>query len=340
MKSKIDDNDIRFKIISNPDDILHYIQMGTSIPIWDDFYDTIKHDLRFFNARSIIMEENGLPVSHVLIYSNGDQILYFGYFKVINDNPNKIGLLIKKIVQYAREKNFKLIRGPINIPTIIFGWGFMEEGSLDNLYIGKPINPGIYQELFLQNEFYLKVKEISWEGKVPEICIPDLEQTNLDDYHFFNPKDWDDLIRLKPIFIEINAKNLPPESIITPKIGDLFENYAKFVFKYGGKKMFFFVRYKPTGKIIACGSNIPNLFQIEKKNALKSFVAYTIAIELEYRNKGLSMFIIKMNFSEMKKQGMNHISGPTESSHEISERLAKNLGLKNKRAHLVLERSL
>ena len=53
---------------------------------------------------------------------------------------------------------YKKIKGPVNIPAIIFGYGFMEEGSLDNLFIAKPVNPPVYQNCFLEKGFIISNK--------------------------------------------------------------------------------------------------------------------------------------------------------------------------------------
>ena len=119
-------NLLTHKIINNPLEIIKYLQIGISIPVWSEFYEFILHDLNFFNARSLIIYENGNPAGHVLLYDSGREKLYFGYFGVINHKKKKIEFLIKKMLDFTRVNHYNSIRGPINIPTIIFGWGFHE----------------------------------------------------------------------------------------------------------------------------------------------------------------------------------------------------------------------
>lgn len=337
--SEINSN-ITYIFLNDPHEIIKYLHIGINIPIWKEFYKYILHDLTFFQTTSILLKVHGSPAGHVLLYHDDESTLYFGYFSVINHNDLKIKLLIERMIHYAKENHFKILRGPINIPTVIYGWGFMGQGSLENLFVGRPVNPAIYQELFLKNGFSIIVKEISWEGSIPKFDPQKLTAYDFNVYEFFNPKNLNELMELKSVFQELHYKFLPSNSIITPRIADLFNNYAEYVFKYGGSHMFFFIRHKPSGKIVACGSNLPNPFQKDINGNYDSFVAYTIAIEPEHRKKGLALFATGTNFSKMLEKNMRYISGPADSEHEISTHIAKKLGLINQRIHLILELQL
>ena len=142
-------NELTIRFLTDKIDILKYLQIGISIPIWQELHKYILKDLEFYQTRSILLLEDGNPVGNALIYNDKSDVLYFGYFGVLNHEENKILKLMDEIVKYARKNSFKIIRGPINIPGIIYGWGFMKEGSLGNLFSGNPINPPIYQNLFL-----------------------------------------------------------------------------------------------------------------------------------------------------------------------------------------------
>ncbi len=323
--------------IKQPKKILSYLHLGISIPIWPEFHKYILHDLNFFKAQSLLLIENGTPSGHMLIYDGGDNVLYFGYFGTKSHDREVIQALVSRLIVYAKKNNFKTIRGPINIPTVIYGWGFMKEGSSQDIFAGKPVNPPIYQQIFLANDFAIKIKETSWEGPLPQFDPSTLTQFDFSDYEVFWPKDWNELMDLKEIFQEHHAKYLPPSSIITPKINDLFDNYAEYVYKFGGNTMFFFVRHKPTGKIIASGSNLPNPFQKDESGNDISFVAYTVAVEPAYRKKGISLLMTGTNFLRMGKKNMRYISGPANSSHEVSTHIARKIELLDKRTHLIME---
>ena len=329
---------ITFKTLTDPNDILKYLPIGINIPIWTEFHKYILHDLNYFKAKSIILEEEGNPLGNVLVYSDNKKILYFGYFGIINHNEKYISWLIDKLANYAQENNFKLIQGPINIPTVIYGWGFMQKGSSENLFIGKPVNPPVYQELFLKKGFYVKIEEKTWEGPYLKFNPYRLKKYDYSNYEYFNPKDLEEFIELKWEFLRVNANNMPESGVITPSIAGLFDNYADFVFKYGHNFMIIFIRYKPTGKIVACSSCLPNPFRTDDKGNYNSIVAYTWAIDSEHRGKGLTFLIWGATSLQTWKKKLKYTSIPAgiEGTKHF-KKFAKFVNLQNTRAHLILE---
>ncbi len=332
---------ISSNILSDPNEILKYLQIGINIPIWPEFHKYILHDINYFQAKSIILKEYGNVIGNVLIYNENSDILYFGYFGVINHNKDYISFLIDELLKYARENNFRLIRGPINIPTVIYGWGFMQEGSSESLFVGKPVNPPIYQKLFFKIGFYVKIEEKSWEGDYLRINPYRIEQFDYSEYEYLNPKDWNELMELKGEFLRLHAENMPDYGKITPNIMGLFDNYADYVFKYGYNFMITFIRYKPTGKIVACASCLPNPFRKDAKGNYDSIVAYSWAIEPEHRKKGLTLLIWGGTSLQAWKKKLRYTSGPTGGKENIRfAKFAKLINLENRRTHLVLELKL
>ena len=330
--------DIHF--ISDIHKILEYLHLGTTIPIWPEFHKYILYDLNHFHTKSILLPKTAdreYIGGHVLIFHYNKEILYFGFFGVINEVKEKIDLLVKALINYARENNFKSIQGPINIPTIIFGWGFMEEGSSTSLFIGKPVNPPIYQKLFIQNGFSVKIKELSWEGYYKRIPAEEMNNLNFSEYEIFYPKDWVELMKLKETFLELNARNLAPESVITPDSGNLFENYVKFVKEYGDLFMFLFVRYKKTGELVGCMVSAPNPFRKNDQGHYDSFVPYACVIDEEHRKRGVGMLFMKTTANEAYTRNIRYSSSPIESSEKASIRIAKKYGLSHTRTHLILD---
>lgn len=338
MEIQKNDTKINSKIINNPNEILKKLELGISIPIWSEFYKYILHDLNFFQAKSMIFEIDGDPVGHILIYSDMDNILYFGYVGVKDHNKKIIKYLIDELIKYAREHNFNLIRGPINIPAVIYGYGFMKEGSLDDLFAAKPVNPPIYQNLFRKSGFYVKFQEYTWEGPFLRVNPYRLTGFDFSEYEYFTPDSWDKLMKLKSIFLEINAKNFPDSSKITPNIGELFDNYADFIITYGGFYMFYFVRHIPTDKIIGCGCNLPNPFSKDAKGRYNSIVGYSYAVEPEHRKKSLAILMYGANSMDAWSNKMRFGSVVTGEAHDKGTTLMeKMVGIKLKRTHLILE---
>ncbi len=330
-------NDLTIKILESPNEIIKNLQIGISIPILPDLHKFISHDLKYFNAKSILLIEKGIPVGHSLIYDDGDNILYFGYFGVLNHEKDKISFLVEKIIKYAQNNNYKFIRGPINIPTFIYGWGFMKKESNEDIFIGKPVNPSIYQDLFLERGFYVKYEENTWEGPPPHFNPWKLKNYDFSEYDFFTPKDLNELMKFKMDFLQLYASSMPPSSRITPSVGDLFENIAEFVLKYGDYFMINLVRYKSTGDIVACGSWLPNPFSKNKKGNIDSFVAYSLMVDVAHRRKGLLMLMIGETTNQAWKKEIQVVSAPTGSDNIAVNTVTELVGLTHTRTHLILE---
>lgn len=332
---------LSIRIISDIHKILKYLQIGTIIPIWSEFNKYIESDLNHFHSKSILLIETTDVeniVGHILIFHNDREILYFGFFGVIDDDKEKIEFLIKALINHAQENNFKLILGPINVPIIIFGWGFMEEGSLTDLFIGKPVNPVIYQKMFIQNGFSIKTKELSWEGDFKKMSAEKMNKFDFSEYELFHPKDWDEVIKYKKIFLELNARNLAPESVLTPDIGNLFENYVDFIKRYGDLFMFLLVKLKKTSEIIGCMICIPNPFRKDDQGNYDSFTPFSIVVDKEYRQKGISLLLLKTMAEQARERHIRYSSVPVESRQKLSIFLVKaKAGLFHARTHLILE---
>jgi len=329
-------NKITSKIINNPNEILKKLELGISIPIWPEFHKYILHDLNFFQAKSIVLEYDREIVGHTLIYDDMDNNLFFGYVGVKDHNTKIIQYLIDELVKYARKHNFNLIRGPINIPTPIYGFGFMKEGSLDDLFVGKPVNPPIYQKLFLKAGFNVLYEEYTYEGPYLRVNPWRLKNYDFSEYEYFSPNNWEELMVLK--FLRINAENFPDSSKITPKIEKLFDNYADFVVTYGGYYMFFFLRYRPTGKIIACGANVPDPFRKTEKDRYDSFSPYTYAIDKEHRGKSLIVLMVGANSLDTWKKKLRYSAVLIGNVDDKSGgNIMEKMNLAKRRTHLILQ---
>ncbi|MGQ4873427.1 MAG: hypothetical protein ACP6IY_05060 [Promethearchaeia archaeon] len=332
-------NNIKFQINNNPDIILKNLHYGISIPVLKEFEKYILKDIQSANARSIILLDGNEILGHSLIFYQNN-ICYFGFFKVNNDDAELIEILMNKIISEAKELNMKQILGPINIPTIIFGWGFMKEGSKTSLSLAKPVNPPIYQEIFYKNGFNLKVEQLTWEGRLVRVNPYKNPRYNFDDYEVIFPNDRDHLMELKDIMLELHAKNLPPSARITPNIENSFENYADFVLEFGDLYMFYFTRYKPIDKIVACGTAMPNIFIKDRNGNVKDLILYSWVVEPEHRKKGLITLMYYEMMLRAKKDKYRTISGPIATDNVANTGVAQSHGLITTRSHLILELEL
>lgn len=332
---------MKIQKVKNISDIIKYLNLGTSLPVWEEFHKYIKSDLSNFEASSYILQEGKKQSGHVLIfYREKDNTLYFGFFKTLENDVTRIEFLLNKLIEFAKKNNFKTIRGPINIPTIIYGWGFMKEGSADSLFIGKPVNSPDYIEIFLKKGFILKTSEISPEGPIPKLSSSLLEKYDFSDYEIFHPNDCNDILKYKEIIFELNSKNLSSTSVLTPNIQILFHNYLDFAINYGDPILFTFVKYRPTNEIIAAMTGYINPFQKNFNDKYNSFVIFSIVVDKKYRKKGIGWFMIKRFFNGTWEKGYRYFSSPVESNAKITQIIARKLGLEIKRTHLILEMNL
>ena len=327
-------------IIEDPNEILKYLSIGISIPIWADFKKYILYDFKYFDAKSLLLKEDGNIKGHCLLYHIGTDLLYFGYFGVISDDRNDTSILLDELIKFAHNNNYRSIIGPINIPAIIFGWGFMEEGSDTSLYIGKPVNPPIYKEMFLASGFKTKFEEGTWEAKIVKINPWKIKKYDFSDYELLNPNNRQELMDLKEDFLEIHARNLPEASRITPNVADLFDNYKDFVLDFGDYFMFSFVKYNPTKEIIASSMCLPNPFRKDDYGNYDSLVGYSWVVDKVHRVKGIGMLMYGSMTIMALQKNFNYCSGPVSMDNENTKKFAKSVDYDLKRRHIILENSL
>jgi len=339
LKSKQTTSMLSIKIEEQPEEILKWLFIGTNLPVWPEFYYYILHDIKALQAKSLLLTDYGNIIGHVLVYNENADILYFGFFGVFNHDSNKIEFLLNELLKYGKQKNFKKIIGPVNIPITIYGWGFMEKDSDANLYIGKPINLPIYQEIFLDKGFSVKTKELSVEGPVLNYGKKILSKFGDENYEVYNPKTWKEVIGFKTNFFKLNA-NLPTESVITPRTKDLYENYVNFIKEYGALFMITFLKYRVTNEIVGCFFCIPNPFRKDETGSYDSYMAFIILVDKKHQGKGLGALLALYSAKKAWENKIRYNSTPMESKAERSIKLTTKFGFKIKRAHLILEYNL
>lgn len=323
------------EIIENPNEILKYLQLGISIPVREDFYEFILHDLSVYQAKSLIVKEENKVVAHTLAYNDGSEVLFFGFFGAINHKKTHIEFLLRKLLKFAQKEQYKIIRGPINPPTFIFGWGFMTEDSSKDLCVSKPVNPPIYQEVFAQNGFSVKSKQETWEGDIYLVPEEELKKYDLEGYEIHAPKEWDEIPNLKMPLLILSARNLAAESQVTPSPEKLFENFFSFAKKYGGIYMVKLLRHKQSKQFVGCFITLPDPIRNN------SFVGYSLTIDKEHRGKGLSVLLVKEIFDAAYENDVRYVSVPMEVNVVECRDLAENIfGLSHTRTHLILERKV
>ncbi|MBY8988570.1 MAG: GNAT family N-acetyltransferase [Candidatus Lokiarchaeota archaeon] len=329
------------EIIEEPNEILKHLQHGINIPVREEFYEFILHDLTIYRAKSLILKEDDKIVAHTLAYDDGGEVLFFGFFGAIDHEQKHIAYLLDRLIEFAQNNRYKTIRGPINPPTFIYGWGFMTEDSLGTLSVSKPVNPPIYQEIFAQRGFYVKSKQGTWEGELYRIPKEELKKYDFEEYEIHSPKNWDEIPTLKLPLMILSARNLGLESQITPSPDKLYENFIAFVKKYGEIYMLKLLRHKISRQFVGCLIMLPNPFKRNREEKYKSMVGYSLTIEKEHRGKGLSFYLVKEVYDAAYEDNVRYISASMEINVFECINLAKNhYGLSYTRTHLILERKV
>ena len=355
------------RILLNKSEIIKYIHLGISIPILPQFHKYISDDLDIYDAKDIILEEKveqknfGKKTDEIagitLVYHDDTDILYFGFFGVYDNDVEKIDFLINDLIKYAIERNYKYIRGPINIPTMIYGWGFMAKGSKKDLFIGSPINPPIYQEIFFKKGFKVLFQEDRYEmpalrmdpHKVEKLINLGINSWNYKEnifdtgdyeYEYINPGK-EGMMKVKEEFLELNAKYMPPSAQITPKKSSGFDSLIDFIFKYGADWMIWIVRHKKTNQMVANGYVIPDIFSNNKKGELNSISFHAWVVHPEHRRNYLAMimygFTSLLGINRKTPHYINRGSWPVGAENIANGNAAKKMGGKKDRSHLILE---
>ncbi len=377
------------KIIEDPQEILEKLNKGISIPILPEFKKYILKELKAYDAKAILLEEEfeqklfgeltDNTAGITLVYGDGSDTLFFGFFGVYDHSPDRISSLMDALIQYGDDNGYKTIRGPINIPTYIFGWGFMVEGSRKNVFIGSPINPPIYQDVFIRSGFEILFQEDRYDMaamKMDPHTLPKLidlginngdvyksfvekglkkclrSEENLDKYIqdtgdypyvYINPGR-DGMKEVKEEWIQLNREFMPPSAQITPKADHYIDSLTEFIFEFGMDCMMWIVRHKETGDLVATGYVIPNVFSKNKKNELDSVSFHAWVVHPDHRRMYLAM--IMYGFTTLKgvnRRTPHYItwgSWPVGAENEANGGAARKMGGKKDRSHLILEKHL
>ncbi|MFX0032541.1 MAG: hypothetical protein ACFE8E_07135 [Candidatus Hodarchaeota archaeon] len=347
---------LSIRIEDRYEEILKYIHIGISIPVLPEFHKYIISDIEEYNAKSILLEEEidekdfgkqtDNVVGHALVYDDGGEVLFFGFFNVYDHDPKKIELLADQVINYAEQNDFSIIRGPINVPTVIFGWGFMVEGSRKDLFIGSPINPPIYQHIFMQKGFSVKFQEDRYwmpALKMDPHNNPALVKkgVNFAEYEYSNPGK-EGLMAIKDEYIGLHATYMPDSARITPKASKNFDNIVDFTHTFGANWMMWIVRHKESGQMAGCGYIIPDVFHLNRKEQLDSVSFHDWVVHPDHRRKYLSMLMYGETSLLAKDRKTPHYinrgSWPVGADNIANANAAMKMGGRKDRSHIILEK--
>ncbi|MHA1414247.1 MAG: hypothetical protein ACTSO4_16740, partial [Promethearchaeota archaeon] len=312
-------------IIEDTEEIFNYLQLGINLPVLPEFKKFILNDLKVFNSKSMLLLEDGDICGHVLIYFSDKDCLYFGFFSVINHLPKRINFLISQLINFAKENNFEKICGPINIPTLIFGWGFLEKGCRDTIFLENPSMPDIYIELFKKNNFQIYRRYLSFEGKIPRLPSEFFMEHNLDEFEFFSLKNWDEIDSLKDSILSLTISNLSPVSSITPHPEKVFDNFINIAKSFFIPELFIFIKHKKDNKIIGLCFGFPNIYQKDNNGNFNSIIGYLGIVDHHYRRKGVGYKMSDVLFENAIQNKINKLLALVSADLNIMKDIMLNL---------------
>ena len=313
---------LKSEIINKPEEILKYLHIGINLPIISEFNKYILNSFRIFNPKAIIIkqgkEENSSDiilndVVGICLIFKQKNILFFGFFGVIKDEIKIIQLLIDNLLEYGRINDCKYIRGPLNIPAIIFGYGFSEElnpkdieQEIDKLFIACPISPPFYLKCFLEKGFSEKYKEDFYY--MPVIKLNPLKlKYDYSEYEVLFPGKHEIRQYINDA-LRLHIENMPEESLITPNSPEYSKIVVDFIFEFGEQWMIWFVRHKPTNHIVGTAHIVPNVFgEKDNKGRYISASFQHVVVDEKHQRKGLVLFLYGMGSLKArdKKSGNN-----------------------------------
>ncbi len=144
-----------------------------------------------------------------------------------------------------------------------------------------------------------------------------------------------------PVFSTWRA---PPSAQITPKAEHYVENLSEFVHEFGGSWMMWYIREKATGKMVANGYLIPNVFKKDNHGRLSSVSFHAWVVHEDHRRNYIAMVMygftsMQSNKGEEGKNSwyINNGSWPVGAENEANRNAAIKMGGKKDRSHLIVE---
>ena len=334
---------IKIEIVDDYNKILKALKIGINIPI-PQFRDYIIDAFNKYNVRGILLKEKQnkelsfekkeIITGVTVIFNEDSETLFFGFFGVCDQDSNKIQELISALLNFAKIKNFKYIKGPINIPTIIFGFGFETKGLDKKLCIGKPINPPIYLDKFFEEGFYIKhtLDSYSIQFKYLNVCKYDFSS-----YEYINPgkKKIGEYLQY---MIKLHVNNIPKYSQVTPNPHKNATVVYKYLIDTGKDYLGWIVRHKASNNIVGCGYLVSDPFS----ERILSFEQ--LIVDKNHQGKGLAIFMLaktmQLVLDQERGRNIKGIMSIAINNKKIKQFVKRYLSAIRERRHLVLEYKL
>lgn len=263
--------------------------------------------------------------------------MFFAFFGVPSEDADLIERLVQELMLIARERNVSDIRGPINIPHVIFGWGFAEEGSSQELFAAADYTNPEYITHFTNAGFCIMHRILRF--KVPTQPIP-LEPTweiKWGDVSEEGRQEW------KETFIDMQIHLFPKTTQVTPNVIPFFDCCMDFIQEWGSGRLIIWARDTINGVRIPIGLGFatPNCYDMnEETGKCKSILMFGGVIEPEYQQKGVLKQMLIMISNWNTEDGVTYGEMPIGDDNPGSIHMAKSYGGKQNRSHVILQMKL
>lgn len=301
---------------------------GTNLPVRGDFRQYIEFEFNHLCVHQIVATIDHDIAGHMILFKEkGKDILYFGFFGANKSNLKNIThYLIDYMIDCARKSKCTRIRGPINLPTTIFGWGFYESGDT-SIASGTPYTNPAYIDIFKEAGFKTW-HTILW-FKLPTIDVKSNCQYEVMNADFEN-KDW-----ALPC-IKLQERLFPESARLTPgRTMEAFDMNLKFMESYGYKECVY--RAYDQGRLVGMAYCTPNPYDLDENGKCKSALLMGAATEPEYQNKGLLKDLFKVFWQNCKRLGITHGEYLVGADNAPSIAVVKGIGGKLNRTYHIME---
>lgn len=328
-------NDLKIEIIEEPEQIYKNLHYGINLPVTEDLKIYILNEIRALNIKSLLLKnDQGSVIGHTILYQF-DGIQYFGFFNVNNGIQIHIELLISEIIQEAKRNECNSIRGPMNPPPEIYGWGFSEKGCDSSIFATAPFNKDDIKFIdAFQNkgfEFWHRIVHYT----LPYAKFSRKSAWKISNADFSHPENW-----LKECF-ELQMREFPESAQITPNREAVAEDYMKFIAQFGKEDHVQYIRDPENGgKMVGLMYVTPNCFDLDENGKTKAVLVNGAAIDKEYQNNHMVMELLGSISEAVAKEGINSGETIIEENNIRSRKGAEKAGGRLNRSHVVLELKL
>ncbi|MBD3350082.1 MAG: GNAT family N-acetyltransferase [Candidatus Lokiarchaeota archaeon] len=317
------------EVITEPNQIFETLQHGINLPVKNDFSDLVLAEIKGLNMKSLVLKDDLNRILGHTIYFEDQDTLYFGFFKAKNDNKKYISVLLEELEEIASNRNVSIIKGPINPPPMIFGFGFSEAGSDTSIAAGTPYTDPIYIKKFKTKGYDVWHRFFWYNIPIRNTGQKIVWPVQSGD---FQNTDW--------IFemLDLQSTLFPESAQITPKRNLTVHQTLQFIKKYGYEECFYLVYDE--GKMAGFGYCSPNPYDLNELNKCQSVLLMGTAIQPRYQGKHLLTSMFAKFADNCERLGIYHGEWVVGEDNVPSIMAAKSFGGKKIRSYVILEKTI